>query len=276
MTQVALVTGGSSGIGRATASALAAEGLTVYAAARDVGRMADLERHGIRALALDLTDERSIGAAVDTVQAEHGRIDVLVNSAGYGAFGSVEETPLDVAREQFAVNLFGLARLTQLVLPAMRANGAGRIVNISSLAGFFAAPLGGWYSASKFALEALSDSLRVEVAQFGIDVVLVEPGPVRTRWHARADDGLRHVSASGPYATLARGVSKVITGFDGEPITSDVEDVAAVVTGAVRAHRPRPRYLVGRGARVAVGLRRLLPDRAWDRAVLRRHSVSAE
>ena len=274
MAHVALVTGGSSGIGRAAALALAERGSTVYAAARSIARMADLEQKGIRALALDVTDDDSLRAAVGTVLAEQSRIDVLVNSAGHGAFGSIEETPLDVAREQFQVNLFGLARLTQLVLPAMRAQGSGRIVNISSLAGFFASPLGGWYSASKFALEAMSDSLRVEVSQFGIDVVLVEPGPVRTEWHARADVGLRHVSSSGPYATLAEGVSRVITGFDDEPITSDAEDVAAVIVTAATADRPRPRYLVGRGAHLAVAFRRLLPDRAWDKAVLRRHSVA--
>ncbi|GAA4287922.1 oxidoreductase [Georgenia daeguensis] len=274
MAHVALVTGGSSGIGRATALALHARGTTVYAAARGVDRMADLERRGINVLALDVTDDDSLRAAVGTVLAEQSRIDVLVNSAGYGAFGSIEETPLDVAREQFQVNLFGLARLTQLVLPTMRAQGSGRIVNISSLAGLFASPLGGWYSASKFALEAMSDSLRVEVVQFGIDVVLVEPGPVRTAWHARADVGLRHVSSSGPYAALARGVSKVITGFDDESITSDAEDVAAVVVTAATADRPRPRYLVGRGAHLAVAFRRILPDRAWDRAVLRRHATA--
>jgi NAD(P)-dependent dehydrogenase (short-subunit alcohol dehydrogenase family) len=275
MVQVALVTGGSSGIGRAAAIALANRGMTVYAAARGTDKMADLEQHGIRVLALDVTDDDSLVAAVDTVLAERSRIDVLVNSAGYGAFGSIEETPLDAAREQFGVNLFGLARLTQLVLPVMRAQGSGRIVNISSLAGFFASPLGGWYSASKFALEAMSDSLRLEVAQFGIDVVLVEPGPVRTQWHALADVGLRHVSSSGPYAALAQGVSKVITGFDDEPITSDPEDVAAVIATAATARRPRPRYLVGRGAHLALAFRRLLSDRAWDRAVLHRHAAPA-
>jgi NAD(P)-dependent dehydrogenase (short-subunit alcohol dehydrogenase family) len=273
MTRTALVTGGSSGIGREVARALAADGMKVYAAARNTGPIEALGNDAIRPMTLDLTDDANLVEAVDKIIANESRIDVVVNSAGYGAFGSVEEASIDDARRQFEVNLFGLARLTQLCLPHMRAQRSGRIVNVSSLAGFFSSPLGGWYSASKFALEALSDSLRVEVARFGIDVVLVEPGPVRTEWHNVADAELHRTSGSGPYADLAEGVSKVITGFEAERITSDPEDVAAVVLTAVTARRPKARYLVGRGARTAVAVSRLLPTRTWDAALLTRHGA---
>jgi NAD(P)-dependent dehydrogenase (short-subunit alcohol dehydrogenase family) len=272
MESVALVTGGSSGIGLATAGKLAEEGMRVFAAARTLSSMESLKPLGVRPINLDLTADASIQACVEEVLRRESRLDVVVNAAGFGLFGSVEETALEAAREQFEVNVFGLARLTQLCLPQMREQGSGRIVNVSSLAGFFASPLGGWYSASKFALEALSDSLRLEVGQFGIDVVLVEPGPVRTDWHNVADKQLRATSGSGVYAELAAGVSAVITGFEEERITSDPEDVAAVIASAAVAARPKARYLVGKGARTAVALRRLLPTRSWDTAVLQRHS----
>ena len=179
----AFVTGASSGIGEATARHLAGLGLTVYAGARRVERMESaLAPHGIRPIALDVTDDASMRAAVDRILAETGRIDALVNVAGYGSYGAVEDVPLDEARRQFEVNLFGLGRLIQLVLPSMRARARGRIVNISSIGGKIYEPMGAWYHATKFAVEGFSDSLRLELRPFGIKVVIIEPGLTESEW----------------------------------------------------------------------------------------------
>ena len=185
---VAFVTGASTGIGFETAKKLAAHGFTVYAGARRVEKMGPLKADGVRVLALDVTDEDSMSAAVGKVLAAHGRIDVLVNNAGYGAYGSLEEVELAEGRRQFDVNVFGLARMTQLVIPAMRAAGAGRIINVSSMGGKMYEPLGAWYHATKFAVEGLSDSLRIELKPHGIDVSIIEPAgtAVRVGRHCRA------------------------------------------------------------------------------------------
>src|SRR5215207_11623280 len=179
---VALITGASSGIGEATAVELLRRGFTVYGAARRVDRMAALADRGVHVIEMDVTDDASMTSGVERVIREQGRIDVLVNNAGYGSYGALEDVPLDEARRQFEVNVFGLARLTQLVLPHMRAQRDGYIVNISSMGGKIWEPLGSWYHASKFAVEGLSDSLRVEVAEFGIKVVIIEPGTIRSEW----------------------------------------------------------------------------------------------
>ena len=170
--KVAIVTGASSGIGEATARQLHGAGYIVYAAARRTERMAGLAGAGIRTLAMDLTVEEQMTSGIERALAEAGRVDILVNSAGYGSFGSLEEVPLSEARHQFEVNVFAPARLVQLVLPAMRAQRSGRIINISSIGGKIYEPLGDWYHATKFALEGLSDSLRAELRPFGIDVVV--------------------------------------------------------------------------------------------------------
>src|ERR687886_107606 len=196
-----LVTGCSSGIGKATAQALVAVGHTVYATARKPSTLTELEAAGARTMALDVTDEGSMTAAVAAIEAEHGAVGTLVNNAGYGVYGPVEEVPMDEVRREFETNVFGLGRLTQLVLPAMRAAGRGRIVNVSSMGGRLVYPTGGWYHASKYAVEAMSDALRVEVKPFGISVVLVEPGLIRTEFESVASGGLA-AQGSGPYAAL--------------------------------------------------------------------------
>src|SRR6185312_16325893 len=188
--KTALVTGASSGIGEATALQLSELGFTVYAAARRVDRMSDLADRGIRTTSVDVTDDPSMVALVQTIIADTGRIDVLVNNAGYGLYGALEDMPIAEARRQFEVNVFGLARLTQLVLPRMRAQGDGYIVNISSMGGKIWEPLGSWYHAAKFAVEGLSDSLRAEVSGFGIKVVIIEPGNIRTEWGGIAAEKL--------------------------------------------------------------------------------------
>lgn len=258
---VVLVTGASSGLGARTAELLAAQGHHVVGAARRTAEVAALP--GVEPLALDLTDHASITAAVEHVLARHGRVDVLVNAAGYGEFGSVEETTPERARRQLDVNVFGLAALTQQVLGPMRAAGRGRVVNVSSLAGEFSSPLAGWYHASKFAVEALSDSLRHEVRPFGIDVVVVQPGPVRTPWHDQALTSMQETSGAGPYAGMARAVREFHERAQDQPITSDVDTVADVIVTAATTSRPRVRYRPGRGAALAVALSRL-PDRVFD------------
>jgi short-subunit dehydrogenase len=195
---VALVTGASSGIGEAIALELNRLGFVTYAAARRTDQMEHLKGIGIRVLRLDLTDSLSIHDCIAAIRKESGGIDLLVNSAGYGLYGSVEEVALDEARHQLQVNLFGLAEITKLVLPEMRSRRKGKIVNISSVGGVASSPYGGWYHASKFALEGLSSSLRQELSPFGVDVVIVRPGAIRSGWRVVAGESLLRNSGSGP------------------------------------------------------------------------------
>ncbi|BAU85300.1 short chain dehydrogenase [Streptomyces laurentii] len=269
--KVALVTGASSGIGEDAARRLRQAGFTVYGAARRTDRMKGLAASGVRALALDVTDDASAEAAVAEIIAAEGRIDVLVNNAGYGSYGALEDVPLDEARAQIDVNLFGLARMTRLVLPHMRAQRSGAIVNISSMGGRFATPLGAWYHASKYAVEGLSDALRLELNRFGIEVVVIEPGSIRTEWGAIAADKLRATSLKGPYAEQAAAIVKVLqrSSEPGTRMASSPSVVGKAVAAAATARRPRTRYRVGMGARPLVFLSKVLPDRAFDALVKR-------
>lgn len=269
-TRVALVTGGSSGIGERTALRLRKAGFEVYAVARRVDRMAALEREGVTTFAMDVTDDASMVAGVDRVVAERGRIDVLVNNAGYGSYGAVEDVPIDEARRQFDVNVFGLARLTQLVTPHMRSQGSGRIINISSIGGKFYEPLGAWYHAAKFAVEGFSDSLRIELAPFGIDVVIIEPGPIRTEWNEISRESLTQTSKGGAYEEMATNVREVLERADTSKLmSSPPEVVAKKIVKAATARNPRARYPVGRNAGTILRARRLLPDSAFDAVVKR-------
>jgi short-subunit dehydrogenase len=275
MKAVAFVTGASSGIGAATALRLNEAGYLVFAAARRADRMAGLEAAGVRVLGLDLNDPGSIDTAVQTVIADAGRLDLMVNNAGYGSYGAVEDVPIAQARAQFEVNVFGLARLTQLVMPQMRAQRGGTVVNVSSMGGKLVAPLGGWYHASKFAVEALSDALRMEASRFGVRVVVVEPGSVRSEWGGVAARHLRSTSAAGPYADIAEGVADNLAASSepGARTASDPDVVARKIVKIARAARPRTRYRVGFGAAPMVFLRWLLPDRAFDALVQRAFGV---
>ena len=284
-TQPVLITGCSSGIGQAAALSLHEAGFLVYATARNVAALDGLAGRGLHTLALDVTDEASMTQAVAAVEAEAGPVGVLVNNAGYGLYGPVEQQPMTEIRRQFETNVFGLIRLIQLVLPGMRRRRSGRILNVSSMGGRATLPGGAFYHASKYAVEALSDALRMEVAQFGIDVVLIEPGPVRTPWNdvAAASMGTA-VPGNGPgappgesgpgddpyaryKAAVGHSFATAQTGVVGR-LGSSAEDVAAVITQAVRARRPRTRYLINPVARSVVTMSRLLPGRAYD-AVLR-------
>ena len=267
--EVALVTGGSSGIGEATALRLQELGYTTYAAARRVERMEHLTTSGIRPLAMDVTDDESMQSGVEQILAEEGRIDVLVNAAGYGSYGALEDVPLSEARNQVEVNLFGAARLTQLVLPRMRDQRSGTIVNITSMGGKIYTPLGAWYHATKHALEALSDCLRMELKPFGIDVVVIEPGGIRTEWPGIAAEKVRAVSGTGPYAPQGNAVADSLASESTRRRSSPPELIARTIGKAVTARRPKTRYAAGYGAKPMIFLHDVLPDRAFD-AFIRR------
>jgi NAD(P)-dependent dehydrogenase (short-subunit alcohol dehydrogenase family) len=267
--KVALVTGGSSGIGEATALKLQELGYTTYAAARRVERMEHLTTTGIRPLAMDVTDDESMQSGVEQIVAEEGRIDVLVNAAGYGSYGALEDVPLSEARNQFEVNLFGAARLTQLVLPRMREQHSGTVVNITSMGGKIYTPLGAWYHATKHALEALSDCLRMELKPFGIDVVVIEPGGIRTEWPGIAAQKVRAVSGTGPYAPQGNAVADSLASESTQRRSSPPELIAKTIAKAVTARRPKTRYAVGYGAKPMIFLHDVLPDSAFD-AFIRR------
>jgi len=253
-------------MGKEIARRLLADGLTVYVAARRVAQMADLAEAGATVLEMDITSEAQVAAAAEAITRACGGVDVLVNNAGFGKFGPVEETPIDDARRQFEVNLFGLARLTQLLLPAMRAKGAGLIVNISSMGGRIHTPLGAWYHATKHALEGWSDCLRLELEPHGIDVVVVQPGLIDTGFlgavesHFSGDD-------AGPYGGLIGPARRASAKAYADGRASPPSVVAGVVSRAVRARRPRTRYVVGAMARPSLAARWLLGDRAFDRLV---------
>ena len=267
--RVALVTGASSGIGEEAACRLRRAGLEVYAVARRVDRMVALEKDGVRVFRMDLTDEESMTSGIERIVGDVGRIDVLVNNAGYGSYGAVEDVPIDEARRQFEVNLFGLARLTQLVTPVMRHNGGGRIINVSSIGAVIYEPFGAWYHATKFAVEGFSDSLRVELRPFGIDVVIVRPAGIVTEWNTIARDGLRETSRGGAYEQLADSAVRRLASVDNKLMSSGPRTVARTIVRAATASHPRSRYASGKGARVIPAVRRLLPDRVFDRVLSR-------
>jgi NAD(P)-dependent dehydrogenase (short-subunit alcohol dehydrogenase family) len=264
-----LITGCSSGIGHATAQHLASKGWKVYATARRPDSISDLEGKGCETLALDVTDEASMQAAVKAVEDAEGAVGVLVNNAGYSQSGAIEDVPMDQVRRQFETNVFGLARMCQLVLPGMRRQGWGRIVNISSMGGRLTFPGGGYYHGTKHAVEAISDALRYEVAGFGVDVVVIEPGLIRTSFgDAAAAATVEAVPTEGPYADFNAAVVAATKGiYEGGPMSrlgGGPETVARAVEKAITRRRPKTRYKVTPSARMALATRRLLPDRGWD------------
>lgn len=266
MKKVAIITGASSGMGKSTAFNLHEKGYIVYGMARRVEKMKDLKDKGMKVVSLDLTKDETIIEAVNTVLENEGRIDVLVNNAGYGSYGSVEEVPIEEARRQFDVNIFGLARITQLVLPTMRKQKSGRIVNISSMGGKMYTPFGAWYHATKYALEGWSDCLRIEVKQFGIDVVIVEPGGIQTEWGDIAMQNLDKVSGNGPYKEM---VKKVIESSDkNNDKLTPVDVLGSEIAKAASEKKPKTRYLKGYLAKPLVGMRKWLGDGIFDKILL--------
>jgi NADP-dependent 3-hydroxy acid dehydrogenase YdfG len=260
-----LITGCSTGIGRKTAEHLATKGWTVYATARRPESIAELERSGCRTLALDVTDEASMQAAVKAVEDAEGAVGVLVNNAGYSQSGAVEEVAMEQVRRQFETNVFGLLRMSQLVLPGMRRQGWGKIVNISSMGGRVVFPGGGIYHGTKFAVEAISDAMRWEVRSFGVDVIVIEPGLIKTEFGETAAHSVGEATPSeGPYAEFNQMVAATTVGaYEGRGAVGP-ETVAKRIEKAISGRRPRTRYPITVGARVLLGVRKVLPDRGWD------------
>ena len=262
--KVILLTGASSGIGYDTAVALAQQGHKVYAAARRVDRMEPLRQYGIVPLKMDVTDETLMKEGVKTLLDAEGRIDVLINNAGYGYFGAVENVPMDDARNQLEVNVFGLARLCQLVLPTMRAQHSGRIINTASVAGRSVFYYGGWYHVSKYAVESLSDAMRMELKPFGIDVVIIEPGAIKTNWGIIAADHLIESSKGTAYEQTGTMMANNLRNMYLSNTISDPAVVRKAIVRAVNARRPCTRYRIGRMANAIVFFHWLLPTRWWD------------
>ena len=262
--KVILITGASSGMGFDAAQALARQGHRVYAAARRVELMEPLKTLGVTVLKMDVTDEVSMQQGVEAVIQAEGRIDVLVNNAGYGFFGAIETVPMEEARRQLEVNVFGLARLTQLVLPYMRQQGCGRIVNTSSIAGKMVVYLGGWYNVTKYSVEAFSDALRMEVKPFGIDVVMIEPGAIKTDWGPIAAKHLKESSSGTAYETVGTQFADNIDWFYHTNALSKPSVITRVISRAVNSRHPRARYCRGRFSISGRFVHFLIPARWWD------------
>jgi short-subunit dehydrogenase len=266
MGKVVLITGASAGIGKATAIYLAQNGYTVYAAARRIEKMQELEAFGIKPIMLDVTKSESAAACADQILNEAGSIDILVNNAGFGCYGAIEDVQMEDARYQLEVNVFGAMRLVQLVLPGMRKNKFGRIVNISSVGGKVAGPLGGWYHASKFALEGLSDSLRNEVRGFGIDVIVIEPGATQSEWGDIALDNLLKVSGETAYKDLA---TKIYQMFKRNSVKKPAALVIAeLVLRSLEAKDPQTRYWGGYMASTVLLMKKILSDKLMDKVIM--------
>jgi NAD(P)-dependent dehydrogenase (short-subunit alcohol dehydrogenase family) len=261
MKKVAIITGASSGIGESTALTLLKNNFTVYAAARRTEKMQPLAAAGAKLLALDVTSEASMLAAVQQILSQSGRIDALVNNAGYGSYGAVEDVPIAEARRQLEVNVFGLARMTQLVLPTMRSQRSGTIVNISSIAGKVSMPLSAWYHTTKFAVEGFSDCLRMELKPFGIHVVLIEPGAIATEFAGLATEAMEKTSGHTAYAEQTRRILRMFRRFK---TAQPPQVVADAILRAVHSESPKTRYVMGGGARPLLALRKLLPDKGFD------------
>lgn len=266
MKNVALVTGASSGIGYETAKLLVENGFIVYGASRRLEKMNGLKDIGAKLLKLDITDDASIVKGVTEILNNEKRIDVVINNAGYGSYGAMEDVPISEAKYQFEVNIFGLARLTQLVIPIMREQRSGKIINISSIGGSFGEPHGSWYHASKYALEGLSDSLRMELKQFGIDVVIIKPGAILTEWSRIARENLITVSGNSAYKDLAQKHAKMLANADSRGSSPKV--VAETILKAAKSNKPQTRYSTGSGATIVLLLRRILSDRLFDKLIL--------
>ena len=262
--KVILITGASSGIGYDAAETLARQGHRVYAAARRLERMEPLKSLGVQVIRMDVTDEESMQEGVRKVIQSEGRIDVLVNNAGYGFFGAIETVPMEDARRQLEVNVFGLARLTQLVLPHMRKQGSGRIINTSSIAGKMVFYMGGWYNVTKYSVEAFSDALRMEMKPFGIDVVMIEPGAIKTDWGIIAAKHLKESSAGSAYETVGTQWADNMDWFYKTNLLSSPHVITKAISQAVNSRHPKARYCRGRFSIIGRLAHALMPARWWD------------
>jgi NAD(P)-dependent dehydrogenase (short-subunit alcohol dehydrogenase family) len=266
--KVVLVTGASSGMGKEFARALLERGYIVYAAARRIEQMSDLAKAGALTLKMDITQEAEVESAIATITKNHGGVDVLINNAGFGLYGAMEDIPLDAARYQFEVNLFGMARLTQLLLPSMRTKKAGKIINLSSMGGKVYFPMGSWYHATKHAVEGWSDCLRIELAPFNIDVVIIEPGVIATEFGDVVMQPLVQRSGKGAYAAMANSFAKAMTESYKNNGASPPDVIVKLVLEAITTRKPKTRYVAGKFAKPMMFIRKWLGDRTYDKAVL--------
>jgi len=268
--KTALVTGASSGIGKITVEMLLAEGAKVYAAARRTEKMKDIEEKGAKIFLMDVTDEESVKAGIKSILEKEGSVDILVNNAGYGSYGAIEDVPMEEAKRQFDVNVFAVARLIQLILPEMRKNRYGKIINISSIAGKIYTPFGGWYHATKHALEGLSDCMRLETKPFGIDVVIIEPGAINTEWASIAAENLKKTSGKGAYSRKASQTAENMLKMYATPgRRSEPSVIAEAIIKAVKAKKPKTRYSAGAMAKLSLFGRKWLSDRQFDSIISR-------
>ncbi|WP_323702848.1 oxidoreductase [Mammaliicoccus sp. Dog046] len=263
--KVILITGATNGIGLETAKLLATQGHIVYAAGRNLEKLESL--NNIKSLYLDITDEKSIESAVNKVISEQDRIDVLINNAGYGSYGSIEDVSLTEARNQFDVNVFGLASLTQKIIPVMRKQNDGHIINISSIYGRFTASFGGWYHATKYAVEALNDTLRLETKQYGIEVTVIEPGPIKTDWGIIAANKLADSAQGSAYEKQALKSSNRMKKLYTSNLLSKPQVVSKAIANVVNKKQPKVRYVVGRGAKFFIFLNTIIPTRIFDKII---------
>jgi len=262
--KVALVTGASSGIGSETVKLLLLKGVKVYATARRVELMSELELLGANILKMDVTNEESMKACVNSILEKEKSIDFLINNAGYGSYGAIEDVPIDEARRQFEVNIFGLSRLVQLVLPKMRENRYGKIVNISSVGGKIYTSFGGWYHATKHALEGLSDCLRLELKEFNIDVIIIEPGGIKTDWGLIASKNLKDTSKNGAYSDSGKKIAESMEKMYSSEKLSHPSVIAKSIVKSVSARKPKTRYVTGSMSKLSLFMRAILTDKMFD------------
>ena len=264
MSKVILITGASSGMGKETAKQLFAEGHNVYTAARRIDNMNDIRQLGGFPIEMDITNEADIQKVIDTIIQKENKIDVLWNNAGYGLYGSVEDIPISDAKTQFEVNLFGLASLTQKVIPFMRKAASGTIINTSSMGGKMYTPLGAWYHASKHALEGWSDCLRLELKAFNINVVILEPGLIQTEFADVLTAPMAKYSGKGSYTNLVNAITK----STGTTKMSPAFVIANTISKIVNSNKPKTRYRVGKWAKPMVWVRIYLGDKLFDKLIM--------
>ena len=266
MKKIVLITGASSGIGKETALQLLNEGHIVYGAARRVNKMDDLVELGGYSIEMDITNEDQVASCVQQIIKEQGKIDVLINNAGYAIYGSVEDVTIDDARRQFEVNLFGLALITQKILPYMRKQKSGKIINLSSIGGKIYFPLGAWYHATKHALEGWSDCLRIETKQFGIDVVIIEPGAISTEFGEVVTEPMLTLSKGGAYEKMTQKFVNTLVNMD-QKSYSPPSVIADTISKAIKANKPKTRYVAGKLSRSLLFMRRWFSDNRFDKIV---------
>ncbi len=269
MKKVILITGASSGMGKDFAIELLKKGHIVYGLARRVEKMDEIVKAGGKAIAMDITNEEEIESAVNQVLKEQGKVDVLINNAGYAVYGPVEEAPIDIARRQFEVNIFGLASITQKIIPGMRENKSGTIINISSMGGKMYTPFGAWYHATKHALEGWSDCLRVELKSFGIDVVIIEPGGIKTEFSNVFMENLQGDTKKGPYASALQKIIKSTTEMNEKGQLSSPAVITKLIDKAVHSKKPKTRYVAGAYAKPLMFMRKYLGDRTFDKILMK-------